>query len=421
MYFEEAKKKVMALLRHKGSPTLFLTLSCAEYSWKGLLKQIMECELNRMVSEQEIEDLSTREKNRMVSENVDISTQHFQKRIEKEFKMLTSKTFFGDNCPYHVRNYYYRVEFQQRGAPHVHCLLWLEDDKNNPAPTFWISDSDDSNLANKMEKIEKNAEMIISGSEDEAMCEKHYSQYQLELIERRKCINCFSERKNFEECSLHKKLQEEAAICSQCNDVKEIVRSFQHHQHSFTCSRKEIIINAKEGHGRGDGEKEGDVINSYKCRFNFPQFPMNKTTLVLGMPKDLSKEEVSKRKSDLKKIKKFMIRQTNSGEECSKRFKNLTFFEFLVEAGMVEGNQDLKNVSKKEKLKAYQRYINAISASVRGTGTVFLKRTCKDIFTNNFNCKIINIHQANIDIQIVVDQVYSVKYNKIIQSKILYF
>ena len=34
MYYEEAKKNVMAILRQKGSPSLFLTLSCAEYSWE---------------------------------------------------------------------------------------------------------------------------------------------------------------------------------------------------------------------------------------------------------------------------------------------------------------------------------------------------------------------------------------------------
>lgn len=23
--------------------------------------------------------------------------------------------------------FYYRIEFQQRGSPHVHCLFWVED------------------------------------------------------------------------------------------------------------------------------------------------------------------------------------------------------------------------------------------------------------------------------------------------------
>ena len=46
---------------------------------------------------------------------------------------------------YHVSSYFYRVEFQQRGAPHVHSLLWLKDNKGNDATTFWEEDKTDSN------------------------------------------------------------------------------------------------------------------------------------------------------------------------------------------------------------------------------------------------------------------------------------
>jgi hypothetical protein len=58
-----------------------------------------------------------------------------------------------------------------------------------------------------------------------------------------------------------------------------------------------------------------------------------------------------------------------------------------------------------EKTAAYQRYINAISSSIKGTGSVFLKRDTKDLFTNNFNRKLMKVHKANHDIQMVVDQV----------------
>lgn len=26
-----------------------------------------------------------------------------------------------------IKDYFYRVEFQQRGSPHVHCLFWVEN------------------------------------------------------------------------------------------------------------------------------------------------------------------------------------------------------------------------------------------------------------------------------------------------------
>ena len=36
-----------------------------------------------------------------------------------------------------IIDYYYRVEFQQRGSPHIHSLLWVQDapviDKNTDA------------------------------------------------------------------------------------------------------------------------------------------------------------------------------------------------------------------------------------------------------------------------------------------------
>ena len=32
----------------------------------------------------------------------------------------------GKTTHFGVKHYFYRVEFQARGAPHIHCLLWLE-------------------------------------------------------------------------------------------------------------------------------------------------------------------------------------------------------------------------------------------------------------------------------------------------------
>ena len=72
---------------------------------------------------------------------------------------------------------------------------------------------------------------------------------------------------------------------------------------------------------------------------------------------------------------------------------------------MFESDVKIGNVGENEKKKAYQRYINALSASVRGTGAVFLKRATKDVFTNNFNRRLLGVHKANHDLQIVVDQV----------------
>ena len=72
---------------------------------------------------------------------------------------------------------------------------------------------------------------------------------------------------------------------------------------------------------------------------------------------------------------------------------------------MFELDKKLEHYSEKEREAAYERYINALSASIKGTGSVILKRGTKDIMTNNFTRRIMGVHQANHDIQIVVDQV----------------
>ena len=118
---------------------------------------------------EEVQQLTPQEKNKLISENVIQSTLHFQKRIEKELKLMTKANFFGDDCVFRVSSYYYRVEFQQRGAPHIHTLLWLQDSDGKSAPTLWTADSEDEGCERQEEKIiaiEKIATMLISGSED---------------------------------------------------------------------------------------------------------------------------------------------------------------------------------------------------------------------------------------------------------------
>ena len=52
--------------------------------------------------------------------------------------------FFGKSGDekYHLSSYFYRIEFQQRGAPHVHSLLWLKNSRGDDAPSFWSEDEE---------------------------------------------------------------------------------------------------------------------------------------------------------------------------------------------------------------------------------------------------------------------------------------
>ena len=187
MYYEESKKKLMALLRQNGCPSVFLTLSCAEFDWPELLREIAETVYRRKFTDQEINDLSEMEKKKLISENVVQSTLHFQRRFEKLFALMGYDLFEDGNQCYHVSSYFFRVEFQQRGAPHVHSLLWLKDKKGIEAPNFWIDtkltevkDQEDQVKDNnikkkqyeaKMNEIEVFADHLITTSADDIRCE----------------------------------------------------------------------------------------------------------------------------------------------------------------------------------------------------------------------------------------------------------
>ena len=69
----------------------------------------------------------------------------------------------------------------------------------------------------------------------------------------------------------------------------------------------------------------------------------------------------------------------------------------------IEENEDaLKN--------AKERYLTALRSDVRGSGMLILKRNPCDVFTNNYNNKLMNYHEANQDIQYVSDMFACAQY-----------
>ena len=142
---------------------------------------------------------------------------------------------------------------------------------------------------------------------------------------------------------------------------------------------------------------------------------MDETKLIKGIPKDADAKIVKARKNDLNKILKFLIRQTYTDtkledQESWKHLKGLNFCQFLFEVGMFKGNKSLEEYDEVEKNEAKSRYLEAISASVRGTAIVVLKRKVKDIVLNGYNTNIMRLHKANHDLQICIDHYACAQY-----------
>ena len=241
--------------------------------------------------------------------------------------------------------------------------MWNEDD------------DDDSSLTEKAEQISDFGDSLISGSSKDMHCDKHPA---------------FSQQ------------------CEECVRLKSLVDRYQTHRHKFTCKKrgKVIKIASNEGHGRLDGKIEGEFLTVPVCRFNFPKNPIDKTEFILAFSKDHDKEEIKKAKLDYKKIRKYLLRLTN-GDDFDKdkkwiNFKEMPFYKYLFEVGMFEAgkNQDDKIACEV----ARKRYLTALRCEVRSSGLLLLRRGNEDVFTNNYNIKLLQIHEANEDVQFITDE-----------------
>ena len=147
-----------------------------------------------------LDKMTQSEKNRIVADNFVQSTLHFNKRLEKIFALMKGDFFDANTNVYHVSSYYYRIEFQQRGAPHCHALLWLKDKTGREAPNYWInfeklqdeniSEAEEERISEAEEErildIEKFTDQLISTSPNDIRCNLH----DFETDAKDKCSEC---------------------------------------------------------------------------------------------------------------------------------------------------------------------------------------------------------------------------------------
>ena len=272
MYYADTKKKLMATLRQKGAPNLFTTFSCAEYEWDTLAKQIYETVKKTKVSLDFISQQTPAWKNKLISENVLQSTLHFSKRTDKLMSMLNNKGIFTHKGKdFMADSYFYRVEFQARGAPHIHCLLWLKSEDGEKPPSMW----NETNLDDKQldREIAEFSNSVMSGSSLDMNCESH-SEFDFD--------------------------------CQDCLAGKDLVDKFQIHRHTFSCRKKGRVcrILGSEGHGRNDGKVEGEHLLVPVCRLRHPKYPLDKTEFIRAFPENTDENELKQAKADYKKINK---------------------------------------------------------------------------------------------------------------------
>ena len=169
----------------------------------------------------------------MMKRNVLLATRNFQHRVET----FRKEVIFGQNNPMRVRHVSYRVEFQGRGAAHIHGVLWLDLNE------IKVEGVDNTTLKESYNKL-KHSQPLES--------------YEVEALE---------------------KFTDTFVTCTRCVSVAgaeavKIAEETNWHGHSSSCK--------KGSSGR-------------LCRWHFPRYPLARTIFV-----DANRETGEERKMEAK-------------------------------------------------------------------------------------------------------------------------
>ncbi|OMO58886.1 DNA helicase [Corchorus capsularis] len=108
-YLTQKYQDTIAICRRHGLPHLFITFTCNVY-WPEIQNALA------MIPGQKAED------------RPDIVCRVFKMKVDKLVEDITKNEFFGETTAA-----LYMVEFQKKGLPHVHILVWLSrDPKSSP-------------------------------------------------------------------------------------------------------------------------------------------------------------------------------------------------------------------------------------------------------------------------------------------------
>ena len=118
-YWKKFLHQVLAMVKQLGTPTFFLTLSCADLRWNELISIIFK--LNRVdISDEEVDEMTYHERCDTLNKNPVLVARHFQYRVEMFFKIIVLDGPLGKTQYYAIR-----IEFQVRGSPHIHSFIWI--------------------------------------------------------------------------------------------------------------------------------------------------------------------------------------------------------------------------------------------------------------------------------------------------------
>ncbi|XP_078383037.1 uncharacterized protein LOC144665645 [Oculina patagonica] len=134
-YFERCKRDLFAMIRLLGKPTWFCSFSAAETRWTHLLKILGRLVDKRDYTDNEIQGMTWQKKLDLIKSDPVTCARNFEHMVQLFLRDIIRSQLkpIGE-----VVDFFYRVEFQQRGSPHIHSLFWVKN-----APQYGENANDD--------------------------------------------------------------------------------------------------------------------------------------------------------------------------------------------------------------------------------------------------------------------------------------
>ena len=124
-YWNAAKSDLFAMIRSCGPSAWFLTLSADDVVWDDLAIAVSKCDFRSLDEQREsLASLNQTQRREMMLADQVNTVRHFSNWLKHFWHWLTK----SDDRPLgHVEDWFWRIEFQNRGSLHVHSVLWCSD------------------------------------------------------------------------------------------------------------------------------------------------------------------------------------------------------------------------------------------------------------------------------------------------------
>ena len=375
-YWRKAKYEMLAKLDNLGPFQIFYTLSSADMRWNENFTSILrerdikiQYDFDTLETKVEIVDAATnasktKSLEEFLRDDIDESLHELIRtnvltavlNFNQRFTAFRKEIMFGDNNPMKVIYFSSKLEFQMRGAGHIHGTLWLD--------------------LNKLDHEEK----IDAETDDELEISMYRFTGIKEIFRKIRRNQCINE----DEADVLAKFTDAFTTCSLNPDevgenVVKIAAKVNCHHHTFTC-RKYCI----------------------RCRFNFPKYPMWKT--IISRPRSEENVNVEKYTATLNKVKTLL--------ECPELIEDI-----MIKYQKDKETKEEYNINRKKRILELldianvteNEYLEALGYSKAGYN-VILKRDLDEIYINSYNAEWIEAWDGNIDVSICLDYYAVVTY-----------